>query len=124
MAGIKYTKQYPDSDAFITSLGRVQVTLNALHDYRDCLQIAYEELVHARTARMYMADHPKAKEKCTTEWDYSMRRVRSKICDAKAKKATFIAHLNSTHESPAIHPDVYFDIGAIRTNYPYKGGAK
>ena len=34
MAKSKYTKQYPDSDAFITSLGRVQVTLNALHDYR------------------------------------------------------------------------------------------
>lgn len=120
MARAKYTKQYPDSDAFITSLGRVQVTLNALHDYRDCLQIAYEELVHARTARMYMADHPKAKQKCTTEWYYSMTRVRANIKGAKDKKSTFIAHLNSTHESPAIHPDVYFDIGVVRTKYPYR----
>lgn len=119
MARTKYTKQYPHSDAFITSLGRVQVTLNALHDYRDCLQMAYEQLVHARTARLYMADHPKAKERCTTEWYYAMSRVRLNIQRAREKKQALIAYLNATHENPVIDPSVYFDIGASRTNYPY-----
>lgn len=120
MARKKYEKQYPQSDAFITSLGRVQVTLNALHDYRDCVQLAYEQLVHARTARLYMAGHPKAKERCTTEWRYAMSRARMNIKRAREKKQVVIAHLNSTHEKPAIDPSVYFDIGASRTNYPYR----
>lgn len=120
MARTKYPKQYPDSDSFVTSFGRVQVTLNALHDYRDALQMAYEQLVNARTARLYMSTTPKAKERCTTEWYYAMKCLRFAINRAKDKKHTFIAHLHSTNDSPAIDPDVYFSIGASRTKYPYR----
>lgn len=116
----KCEKQHPHSDNFIRHLGKVQVTLNALHGYRDALHQAYELVVEARTLRCRKGVLSQMTERDRRNWAYIMTNLRSAINRARVKKSYVDAHYHGTIDGAPIDPSVYFDIGAIRVNYPYK----
>ena len=120
MPNKKYEKQYPSSDSFVRNLGRIQVTLNCLYDYRYSLQSAYELLVQVRTLRYHKGTLTQMCDKDRRQWYELMKTVRHTINRARVKKSYFDAHLHGHDNLTPISPSVYFDIGATRVKYPYK----